>query len=101
MKIVENLFALVAKFKVYFGSAGIYLSIGNFLMILATFKLAYKVELSAYYIVPIGFILIILLGWLDYNLILKYQTQHSNKKNDLKIQMDRIEKKLDKILSIK
>jgi hypothetical protein len=101
MVIINNIFSIIAKFKVYFGSVGLYLSIVNFLMILATLKLAYKINISAYYIVPVGFTLVILLGWLDYSLILKHQTKHSNKKNDLKIQMDRIEKKLDKILSEK
>ncbi|MDA3856069.1 MAG: hypothetical protein PF569_07445 [Candidatus Woesearchaeota archaeon] len=98
VKQIENIFSLVAQIKVYFGNVGIYLSIANFLMLLATFKLAYGINISAFLLVPTGFILIIFLGWLDYNLILKYQSQHSNKKNDLKHQLNRIEEKLDKIL---
>ena len=94
----ERLFNLIAQIKVYFGNVGVYLSIANFLMLLATFKLAYGIQVSAFLLVPLGFILVIFAGWIDYNLILKHQSKHANKKNDLKIQMDRIEKKLDDLL---
>lgn len=97
-KLFEWGFDTIAKFKVYFSSAGLYLSVVNFLMILATFKLTYGIDISAFILVPLGFIGVIILGYLDYILILKYQTKHSNKKNDLKHQMNRIEKKLDKLL---
>jgi len=97
-KIFNYTFDLIARFKVYFSSAGLYLSIANFLMILATFKLTYNIKISAYILVPIGFLGVILLGFLDYMLILKYQTKHSNKKNSLKHQLDRIEEKLDELL---
>ena len=100
-KLFEWGFETVAKFKVYFGSAGLYLSVVNFLMILATFKLTYGINVSAFIIVPLGFLGVILLGFLDYTLILKYQTKHSNKKNDLKHQLNRIEKKLDELLEEK
>lgn len=97
-KLLEWCFDRIARFKVYFSSAGLYLSIINFLMILATFKLTYKINISAYILVPLGFIGVLLLGYLDYILILKHQTKHSNKKNNLKHQLDRIEKKLDELL---
>jgi hypothetical protein len=96
--VFENLIDLIAKFKVYFGSAAFYLSFINFILILATFKITYGINLSAYVLIPVGFVLILIVGFLDYKLILLSQTKHSNKKNDLKIQMDRIESKLDLLL---
>ncbi len=97
----NNLFEVIAKLKVYFTNAGLYLSIGNFLMILATFKLTYNIRVSAYIIIPVGFVCILLLGYLDYKLIYKHQTKHSNKMNDVKSQLNRIEEKMDLILSKK
>lgn len=99
--VLHNLIDLVAKFKVYFGSAAFYLSFLNFVLILATFKLTYGIKISAFLLVPVGFFLVLIIGFLDYKLILLSQTKHSNKKNDLKIQMDRIEEKLDILLEKK
>jgi len=95
----ENHFlSFIAKLKVYFSSASLYLNIINFVLILATFKLTYGINISAYILVPIGFIIVLFIGFLDYKLILSYQSKHLNKKNDLKKQLDRIEEKLEEIL---
>lgn len=97
-KIIEYIFLSVAKVKVYFSSAGLYLSIVNFLLILATFKITYNIQVSAYILVPVGFLLILIVGFIDYKFILKHQNKHFNKQNDLKRQLNRIENKLNKIL---
>jgi hypothetical protein len=97
IKKINSLLNLIAQTKVYFSNAGIYLSIANFIMILATFKLAYKISISAYILVPAGFLLVLLIGYLDYRLIFLKQTQHINKRNDIKHQLNRIEKKLEQL----
>ena len=99
IKKFNPLFNFVAQIKVYFSNAGIYLSIANFIMLLATFKLAYNINISAYILIPIGFMAALLIGYLDYKLIFLKQTEHINKRNDIKIQLNRIEKKLEQIES--
>lgn len=91
----------LAEFKVYFSSASMYLSIINFILLLATFKLTYGINISAFILVPIGFLFVLLVGFLDYKLILSHQSKHINKKNDLKNQLNRVEDKLDKLLEDK
>ena len=89
-----KLFQQLGKLKVYFSNAGFYIAAANFMMLLATFKKVYNVNITAWIIVPVGFFLVMLIGWLDYKVIFRHQIEHSNKMNDLKIQLDRIEKKL-------
>jgi hypothetical protein len=98
MSFLEGVFDLFAKFKVYFGSAAFYLSFVNFILILATFKVSYNIDISAFVLVPLGFFLVLIIGFVDYRVILSRQISHSNKKNDLKSQLDRVEKKLDDLL---
>lgn len=98
MKLFQKLFSLVAEIKVYFSSAGVYLSIINFILLLATFKLTYGVEISVFILAPLGFLFVLFIGYLDYKLILHHQSKHVNKKNDLKAQLTRVEEKLDKLL---
>ena len=97
IKKLNRIFNLIAHIKVYFSNAGIYLSIANFVMILATFKLAYNINISAYALVPIGFVMVLIVGWVDYRFIFLKQTQHINKRNDIKHQLDRIEKKIEEL----
>lgn len=94
---INKLFGTIAKIKIYFGSSALYLSIINFIMILATFKATYNINISAYYIVPIGFVGVIIMGWLDYTLIAKHQIKYANKKNDIKAQLNRLEDKINKL----
>ena len=61
---------------------------------LATFKRSYGITISAYIIVPVGFLGTIIIGWLDYNYIRKYENEHQNKMNDIKEQLNRIEENL-------
>lgn len=94
---IRNLFKLAAQLKVYFQSATFYLSFVNFVLILATFKVTYGIDISAFVIVPLGFICVLLLGFLDYKLILSHQSKYINEKNSLKSQLNSIEKKLNSI----
>jgi len=94
MSLKSKIVDFVAKSKVYFARATAYVSILNFLMIMATFKISYGLPVSNYVIIPAGFLFIVILGYLDYKLIFKHQVIHINKKNDIKQQLDRIEKML-------
>lgn len=89
-KITTNL----ARFKVVFSRAGFYFQVFNFALILATFKKAYDIDISAFVLVPIGFMIILTLGTLDYFFILKKESKMINKQNDIKEQLNRIEKSL-------
>lgn len=91
-------FELVAQFKVYFSNASLYLSIVNFIMILATFKLTYNINISVFILAPVGFIGVLIMGYIDYKLIFLKQTRYVNKQNDLKIQLNRIEDNIDNLI---
>lgn len=88
---IKYLFSRIAEFKVYFNNSAFYVSFINFIILLATFKKVYDIQASVFIIAPLGIALIIFLGWLDYNFIYKSQIEYVNKKNDIKIQLDRIE----------
>lgn len=85
---------VIARCKVYFSSASLYLSVLNFLLVLGTFKQAYGIPLSAWVMIPVGFAGTILVGYLDYRFIRRAETEHANRQNDLKEQLDRIEARL-------
>jgi len=93
--ILEN----IARFKLLFGRASGYMGILNFLMILANLKLSYGIKLSAFIIVPIGFVGILVIGSLDYFLIMRREMKMCNTQNDLKHQLNRIEAILENMSS--
>lgn len=88
------IFKALAKMKVYFSGASLYLSGANFILLLATVKQSYSLPFSGWWLVPIGGVVAIGVGWLDYTFILKHQQEHTNKQNDIKDQLDRIERRL-------
>lgn len=94
MKPGNDLFPKLGRLKVYFVGAGFYLSIANFLMLIATSKKIYGVNIPVWVLMLAGFGIVILIGWLDYKLIYRHQVEYGNKMNDLKHQLDRIEKKM-------
>lgn len=97
-KIISFLSMKAAELKIYYSSAAIYVSMINFLMIIATAKKTYDMQVSLFLIIPVGIIIAIIIGWLDYTYIMKHQLKHTNKKNDIKIQLNRIEEKLNIML---
>ncbi len=92
------MFNLLAKIKVYYSRAGIYVSVLNFLMILATFKITYDIQVSAIIIVPIGLLFTLGVGLMDYKLVMKHEIVHSNKQNNIKKQLDEIQKQINLLL---
>lgn len=93
-----NLFNIIAQFKLYLMRTAGYLSIINFLLILLTFKSTYNIKISSFFIVPICIIGAIFVGWLDYVLVMPREIIWNNKKNDIKYQINRIEKDLKEVL---
>jgi len=91
------MFNLLAKIKVYYSRAGIYVSVLNFLMILATFKITYDIQISAFILVPIGLLFTLGVGFMDYKLVMKHEITHSNKQNNIKKQLDEIQKQLENL----
>lgn len=94
---LTKFFNVIARGKVYLARSSAYVAIGNFLMLLATFKISYGINLSAFIIVPVGFVLAVLVGWLDYKLLMRRETVHVNKQNDIKRQLDELSVKLDRL----
>ena len=89
---LNKLFELIAKYKIYYSNAGLYMSIVNFILILATFKINYKINISLFLLAPIGFIVMFTIGYIDYKLVSAHQLKYINSRNDIKHQLDRIEK---------
>lgn len=88
---IKRLFNLIAIFKVLFLRSGSYIGVINFILLIGTFKQTYNMEFSFYYVVPLAFLLILIIGYLDYKLILFSETRIANTKNDIKIQLNRME----------
>ena len=98
---ITKMFNAIAKLKVYFSRAGMYISILNFLMLLATFKLSYNIQISAIIIIPLGLIFTLIIGWIDYKLVMVHEMEHVNKQNDIKTQLNIIQKKLEDMEKLK
>lgn len=96
---INKFFIYIARFKVIFSSASFYISVLNFALILATFKKTYNIPISAYVIIPLGLISLLIIGLVDYIFILRKQSAMINKKNNIKSQLDRVEKKIDKLIN--
>ena len=69
---------------VYYSGVAPYISIVNFSLILATFKQTFNLQVSAYVIVPIGILGALLVGYIDYKLLLPHRLARANKQNDIK-----------------
>ena len=93
-----NPFKFIAKIKNLILRAGAYLSIINFILIFATFNKTYSLNIDFFALIIVGFIVIIIIGILDYVFIMKHEFEHINSKNDIKQQLNNIEIKLNKFL---
>lgn len=91
---IDKTLKTLAQLKVYFLGAGPYIGLLNFIMLLSTFKQTFDVKISVFLIVPVGFLFTLLIGYLDYHLILKHQVEHSNRMNN---RLNKIQDQLDKI----
>lgn len=91
---MRSTFQTLARLKVYFSSAGLYMSIGTFVLLLINTMKTYQLPLHPLLAVVGGFTLATIVGWLDYTLVRRYENEHANRMNDLKEQLNRIEERL-------
>jgi len=89
MNLVEKIktltvFEKLGNLMVYFQSVAPYISIVNLSLILATFKQAFNINMSAYLIVALGLLGTLAVGCLDYTFILPHRIAKANKQNDIK-----------------
>ncbi len=89
---------ILAKYKVYFGGASLYLSVINFLLAISTVTRLYNINISIWLMIPLGFCGTIFIGWLDYKLIRRYENEHSNRVNDIREYIEKIDIKMDKFM---
>ena len=92
------MFKHIAKLKVYLGRAVSYISILNFIMISATFKVSYGLDISIFLLAPVMVIIALIAGYIDYKVVLKHEIRHNNEQNNVKHQIDVIEKKIDSLV---
>jgi hypothetical protein len=93
-------FRLVGQSKVYFVGAMVYFNIMNFIMLLLTSNKLYSLGFSTKIVVPVGCIIVAIIGVVDYKFVLKHQLHHYNRKNDVKQQLNRVEDNLIEIRKI-
>lgn len=94
--ITNNALDRLMKSKVYFSRASTYVSILNFGLIFATYFKVNNINIPFYILLPIGGVLVSIIGFIDYKLIYNREFKYINKQNDIKEQLDRIEGKLKK-----
>lgn len=83
---------LVAWTKTYFNGMFAYIGIINFLLLLLTFKGVYDIKIRAIILIPVSIIAALIIGFLDYEYVQTHQYEINNQVNDMKTQLDRIEK---------
>ncbi|HDY89103.1 MAG TPA: hypothetical protein ENH82_13440 [bacterium] len=93
-KRLNKFFSFLGKQKVYFGNASMYALLLNYMLLLCNTKHVYGINVKFYVIVPLGLLFVGLIGYIDYKYIAKHQITHHNKINDIKSQLDRIERKI-------
>lgn len=92
---MQTIGKFIGQSKVYFVGASVYLNIMNFIMLLLASNKLYMMGFSPLMVVPIGFLGVIFLGYLDYKVVLKHQLAHFNRMNNIKMQLNRIEDKIN------
>lgn len=86
----------ITKLKVYFGRSAMYISLINFVLILSNFKLLYELKINLYLFIFACFSLTLIIGYVDYKIILNKEFEYVNKQNDIKTQLDEIKEMLSK-----
>lgn len=91
---------LVARFKIFFGNAGAYISILNFILLVTTNIMLLRdkgIVINIPLAVILCFVLVIVIGYLDYKYILYPQAVLINRKNDIMIKLEKIEKDIERL----
>ena len=96
-----KLFKLLARGKVFYSRAALYISVLNFLMIMGTFKKTYSIHISLYLLVPLGVIFVLAIGIFDYHMVMANEIEYSNKRNDIRSKLDELDSKIEVLLNDK
>lgn len=96
-EIFNRFFVKLAEFKNYFARASTYISLVNFVLLLATFKKTYNLQISVVLVTLIGLSIITITGIIDYKFIFLKQNTHAYYKTPSRIEFDRINLRLDEI----
>lgn len=94
---MDRVFRLVSKVKICFTQAGNYIGMVNFLILLLSLRKLYEIDISIFILIPVGFSLMLLVGFLDYTFILPNYLKHINKQNDIKEDLEEIKKILKNV----
>ena len=94
VRLTERVGKLSGKMMVYYLSASRYMGLVNFLLIIATFKATYGINISAYILLPVGFILAMLIGIVDYNFVMKHQIAYTNEQNNILAEIQQLRKEI-------
>lgn len=93
---MKSMFVIFARLKNYFSQGNLYMAIANFFVTIFTWLAVMKLGIAWYLVIPLsGLIIITLVGMIDFNLVKPHEYVHANSVNDMKVQLDRIEKKLE------
>jgi len=99
MRITLETFSFLGKLssrvRIYLQRSQFYISMINFLLIAATAKQTYDVQISAFYLVPVLGLSVLILGFIDYIFVLPHELEYRNRKNDLKQDLEEIKKKIE------
>ena len=96
---IKSIFKFVAACKVFIAGAGLYVSIINFVMLFLTFKMTYKIPISAFILAPLGILGLLTIGFIDYKFIKREEYNIINQKNSL-LEIKTKLNKLEELLSI-
>ena len=91
---MKRAFVWFARLKNYFSQGNLYMAIANFIITLATWQAAAKINIPLWIIILIGFGTVIIIGALDFYLVKRHEIAHANTMSDMKAQLDRIEERI-------
>lgn len=91
----EPLFIIVAKLKNFASRSAQYFSLVNTLLIITTFFAVKNIKINFYLLITLLVGLVIVVGVLDYFLVLKHEIAHMNSQNNIKQDTQKIIKELE------
>jgi len=94
-----NIYQYLAKIKTYFVRTSLYVSILNFGMIISTVKIQYGIDISLFLIIPLSFVFVLFIGYVDYKLIMRPEFEFNNKQNDMKNDLDDLKISIDRLVA--
>ena len=92
---IQPLINIFSKLKYYYDNSKTYTTVLSFILTLTTWQKVYNIKINFIVLSIVSIIIITFIGYLDYKFLLNKYTEHGNKKNDIKEQLDRIEQRLE------